>query len=44
MHVGHRSTVFDFDWNLNEKLVIASVEESNIIQVWQIAKSIYYNE
>ena len=43
-HGGHRSKVMDMDWNKNEKLLIGSVEESNCLHVWQMAKSIYYDE
>lgn len=38
VHGGHRAKVNDISWNLKEKLVIASVEESNnILQIWQMA-------
>ncbi len=43
-HGGHRSKVLDMDWNKNEKLLIGSVEESNCLHVWQMAKLIYYDE
>lgn len=35
-HSGHRSKVADFDWNEYEKLVIGSVEENNLLQVWEM--------
>ena len=31
VHGGHRSKVSDLDWNLNEKYVISSVEDNNIL-------------
>lgn len=34
----------DLDWNKNEKLMLASVAEDNIIQIWQFAREIYYDE
>ncbi|EGR34820.1 retinoblastoma binding protein 4, putative [Ichthyophthirius multifiliis] len=41
IHGGHRNKVLDFSWNLNENYFVASVEDSNILQVWQMAKNIY---
>ncbi|EGR30912.1 retinoblastoma-binding protein, putative [Ichthyophthirius multifiliis] len=41
MHGGHRAKVNDFSWNTKDHLVIASVEENNILQVWQMARNIY---
>jgi hypothetical protein len=40
MHAGHKSKVSDISWNLNDKLVMASVEDDNIVQVWQMVN--YY--
>ena len=31
VHAGHKSRINDFSWNLNDKLVIASVEHDNIL-------------
>ena len=36
MHGGHRSKVTDLSWNQKENLVVASVEEDNVLQVWQM--------
>lgn len=36
MHGGHRAKVTDLSWNQKENLVIASVEEDNVLQVWQM--------
>ena len=44
IHGGHTSKVTDISWNTNEDLVMASVAEDNILQVWQIAGEIYYDE
>jgi len=44
MHGGHTARICDFDWNPNERNMVASVDESNILQVWQIAREIYYDE
>ncbi|CAD8189551.1 unnamed protein product [Paramecium pentaurelia] len=41
VHGGHRSKVSDLDWNLNEKYIISSVEDNNILQVWQLGAHIY---
>lgn len=44
LHGGHTSKVSDIDWNKNEKLMLASVAEDNIIQIWNIAREIYYDD
>ena len=31
IHAGHKSKVNDLSWNFNDKLVIASVEQDNIL-------------
>jgi len=36
-HGGHTSKISDISWNLNERLMMASCAEDNILQVWQIA-------
>lgn len=41
LHGGHTSKVSDLDWNKNEKLMLASVADDNIIQIWQMASEIY---
>jgi histone-binding protein RBBP4 len=43
-HMGHRSRVLDLDWHPTEKLLVGSVEENNCLQVWQINRSLYYEE
>lgn len=35
IHGGYSSNIFDFSWNLNELFTLCSVEEDNILQVWQ---------
>ena len=37
MHGGHTAKISDVSWNLNERLMMASVAEDNILQVWQVA-------
>ena len=37
VHGGHTSKISDISWNLNERLMMASVAEDNILQVWQVA-------
>ena len=37
VHGGHTSKVQDISWNLNERLMMASCADDNILQVWQIA-------
>ena len=44
VHGGHTSKISDISWNLNEELVMASVAEDNIIQIWSMANEIYYDE
>ena len=36
IHGGHTSKVMDMSWNPNEELVMASVADDNVLQVWQI--------
>jgi histone-binding protein RBBP4 len=43
MHGGHKSKVSDISWNLNDKLVMASVEDDNIVQVWQMVNYHFIN-
>lgn len=42
VHGGHTDRIADFSWNLNEKLMIASTADDNVIQVWQVAYEQYY--
>jgi histone-binding protein RBBP4 len=44
LHGGHTSKISDLDWNKNEKLMLASVAEDNIIQIWHMAREIFYDE
>lgn len=44
LHGGHTAKVSDLDWNKNEKLMLASVAEDNIIQIWHMAREIFYDE
>ncbi|KAM7274515.1 hypothetical protein ACFE04_016381 [Oxalis oulophora] len=44
VHGGHTSKISDFSWNPCEDWVIASVAEDNILQMWQMAESIYHGD
>lgn len=41
IHGGHTSKIQDLSWNLNERLMMASCAEDNILQVWQVAYEQY---
>ena len=41
IHGGHTSKIQDISWNLNERLMMASCAEDNILQVWQVAYEQY---
>jgi histone-binding protein RBBP4 len=36
--------VSDISWNQEQSMVIASVAEDNIVQIWQMAENIYNDE
>ncbi|CAL9158489.1 histone-binding protein MSI1-like isoform X1 [Musa acuminata AAA Group] len=44
VHGGHTSKISEFSWNPVMPWVIASVAEDNILQVWQMAESIYRDD
>jgi histone-binding protein RBBP4 len=44
VHGGHTSRVSDISWNPNERLMMASCSEDNIVQVWQVAYEYYYDD
>lgn len=44
IHGGHTNKVSDFSWNPNEPMVLCSVAEDNIMQIWQMTSSIYMDE
>lgn len=37
VHGGHTDRISDFAWNCNERLMLASVADDNVLQVWQVA-------
>ena len=41
IHGGHRSQVNEFDWNLHENGMIASIEDSNIVHLWSMNSSVF---
>lgn len=43
VHGGHTDRISDFGWNLNERLMIASTADDNVLQVWQVAYEQYYD-
>ncbi|KAF9618416.1 hypothetical protein IFM89_001139 [Coptis chinensis] len=43
-HGGHTAKISDFSWNENKPWVISSVSEDNILQIWQMAESIYCDD
>ncbi|CAG7892297.1 histone-binding protein MSI1-like [Brassica rapa] len=43
-HGGHTARISDFSWNPCDDWVISSVCEDNILQIWQMAETIYHGE
>lgn len=43
-HGGHTARISDMDWNVNEELMCVSVSDDNIVQVWEMANSLYYGD
>jgi histone-binding protein RBBP4 len=41
IHGGHTAKISDFAWNAQDEWVVASVAEDNILQIWQMAESIW---
>lgn len=41
IHGGHTAKISDFSWNSKDEWVMASVAEDNILQIWQMAESIW---
>jgi WD40 repeat protein len=44
VHGGHTDKVSDFSWNPSDEWVMASVADNNVLQVWQMAESIYSDD
>ncbi|WOK94681.1 hypothetical protein Cni_G03386 [Canna indica] len=44
VHGGHTAKISEFSWNPEAPWAIASVAEDNILQVWQVAESIYRDD
>ncbi|KAJ8662982.1 hypothetical protein O0I10_001159 [Lichtheimia ornata] len=44
MHGGHTNKISDFGWNPVDPWMLASAAEDNIVQVWQMASTIYEPE
>ena len=43
VHGGHTDRPSDLSWNLNERLMMASTADDNVLQVWQVAYEQYYD-
>ncbi|KAI9310735.1 WD40 repeat-like protein [Dichotomocladium elegans] len=43
MHSGHTNRISDFSWDPMERWVVASAGEDNILQLWEMTKSIHAN-
>uniref|UniRef100_A0A183DXQ7 WD_REPEATS_REGION domain-containing protein n=1 Tax=Gongylonema pulchrum TaxID=637853 RepID=A0A183DXQ7_9BILA len=44
IHGGHTGKISDFSWNLNERCVVCSVAENNVMQIWQMAENVFSDE
>ena len=44
IHAGHTARISDLQWSPNDDLVIASVAEDNIMQVWQMSHILFAPE
>lgn len=44
IHGGHMDKVSDMSWNHNDEWVIASVDDANSIQIWQMAENLYNDD
>uniref|UniRef100_A0A0A9DQV6 Nfc104 n=1 Tax=Arundo donax TaxID=35708 RepID=A0A0A9DQV6_ARUDO len=44
VHGGHTAKISELSWNPSEKWVVASVAEDNILQIWEMAESIYCDD
>ncbi|RLN36279.1 WD-40 repeat protein MSI1 [Panicum miliaceum] len=44
VHGGHTAKISELSWNPSEKWVVASVGEDNILQIWEMAESIYCDD
>jgi hypothetical protein len=44
IHGGHTGRVNDFAWTHDDSFTVASVADDNILQVWQVAETIYADE
>ena len=42
-HYGHQGVVNDFSWNPNVTFGMASVDSSNMLQVWEMDEKFYYD-
>ena len=43
LHGGHTANISDFSWNPSDHLTIASVDDDNMLQIWQMESEIYLN-
>jgi histone-binding protein RBBP4 len=43
-HKGHKGRIDDLCWNPHRELGLASVDAANLLQLWEIDESIYYDD
>jgi WD40 repeat protein len=43
LHGGHTSKVSDFSWSPDNRLLVASVAEDNILQVWKMVSCLHFS-
>ena len=44
VHGGHTGRVSDFSWTRDDSCTIASVGDDNVLQIWQMADSIFFTD
>jgi WD40 repeat protein len=44
VHGGHTAKISELSWNPGEKWVVASVAEDNVLQIWEMAESVYSDD
>ncbi len=42
IHGGHTSMIYDISWNSNEPYLLSSVDSSNELHIWKIARDLAY--
>uniref|UniRef100_A0A7S0E291 Histone-binding protein RBBP4-like N-terminal domain-containing protein n=1 Tax=Hanusia phi TaxID=3032 RepID=A0A7S0E291_9CRYP len=44
VHGGHTAKVMDFCWNPHDPWLVGSVDDNNVLQIWQMASHIYKDD